>query len=549
MAVTIKRERPDQRRHHRLTAPLFVKVLGHRVRAADWSLGGLRLEGFPGDLPCIGAILELDLALPFQGFDVAFKVAAQVVRKDLEHGMFAVRFIEVGERESELMAHFVEELVRGHMGDVDDTIQRIDVPVTPSSLKPDRPSKAPGGANAETHEPGVKRRTVDLWPLRRLVITAFYILLGFLVVTYSGIIAYANFFRMEVSTAVITAPVETVEAQTDGRVVRTGFEPGDLVRSGDVLLNLIDGKLEHQIELAGIEVQELKAKLAYLKRRHADELERGKGFASIETKNVEQARLSLEATDASLTIAHDQHARLKTLYDKGFTTASSLDEARDRVTTLQKQLHRQRLELATRLGLAERNLGKRLYTGDDLIGNSTELEAEIRLAENTIALAQERYRANLKLRDSLAVRAPFDGTVMKLPRYDHATVRRGDVIAIIEQRRDRQVTAFLTQDEVAKVGLGDEALLFIPALGETLMGRVAIVDRTSGFVRQQEQRANPGYAWRGPDDRSAQVAITFDDDKVLRDWKRYRSGLPVVVNFERRTQNSFLSRLAEKLAL
>lgn len=544
MAVTIKRERPDQRRHHRLSAPLFVDVCGHRVRAADWSLGGLRIDQFPGDLPSIGSEVELSMALPFQGFNVAFMATAEVVRVQPERGMFAVRFSELGERERELMAHFIEELVRGHMGDAADTIQRIDVPVTPASLKPDESSaprtKAPV---TEPHKLPQKRL-----PLKTIAMSAIYILLGLLVSSYAAILTYSNFFRMEVPTAVITAPVQTIEAQVDGRIELTGLQPGDAVESGDVLLKLIDGKLEREIELAEIAVEERKAKLVYLRRRHADELERVRDFAAIEMKNVEQTRLSMEAADASLKAANDRFARVQTLYNKGFATQSRLDEAREKRITLEKQLASKRIELATRVGLAENDLGKRLYTGDDLIGKLAELEAEVRFVEQDIELTRQRYAANKKMRDDLTVRAPFDGTIQKLPRFNHVSVRRGDIVAVVEQRRNRQVTAFLTQDEIAKVGLGDEALLYLPALGETFSGRVTSIDRTTGFIREQEQRMNPGYAWRGPADRSAQVVISFDDHARLSDYERYRAGLPVTVIFEQRTQNSILSSLAKSLS-
>ncbi len=571
MAVTITRERPDQRRHHRLTAPLFVEVRGHRVRAADWSLGGLRIEDFIGDLPAVGSTVEIGISLPFQGFDVAFKTQAEVVRANPARGMFAVQFIDMGDRERELMAHFIEELVRGHMGAVEDTIQRIDVPVTPASLKPDEPKKPPaapkGAAEKKSeakpaNEPKsrpvtspkspveqLERLPFHRLPVKTVVMSAFYIILGFLVFSYAGVLAYTNIFRMEVQTAVISAPVETVEAQADGHVEWAGLQPGDPVRSGDVLLNLIDSKLEREIELADIAIKERKAKLIYLKQRHAAELDRLKGFASIEMKNVEQSRLSMEETAASLEEARDQLRRLQTLYDKGFTTEVRLSEARERVVKLEKKLARERIEVSTRAALAEDNIGRRLYTGDDLIGNSAELEAEVQLARNEIALAQQRYIASLKLRENLAVRAPFDGTILKLPRFNHASVRRGDIIAVVEQRRNRHVTAFLTQDEVSRVGIGDEALLYVPALGETLSGRVEAVDRTSGFIEEQNQRANPGYRWRGPTDRSARVTIRFDDEKAVRDYQRYRSGLPVVVVFEKRTQNSILSALGQKLEL
>ena len=82
MSVTVKREKPDQRRHHRVTAPLFVSLEGNpfKARAHNWSLGGLRVDGYPGELPALGNEVALQLTLPFQGFDISFDVKGRVVR-------------------------------------------------------------------------------------------------------------------------------------------------------------------------------------------------------------------------------------------------------------------------------------------------------------------------------------------------------------------------------------------------------------------------------------------------------------------------------------
>jgi len=213
MAVKVKRERPDQRRHHRVTAPLFVDVGGWRLRAADWSLGGLRVEGFPDAVPAPGAALDLHLTLPFQGFDVAFDAKAEVVRNDPDTGMFAVKFTELGERERALMSHFIEELVRGAMVDIEETINRIDVPVTPASLKPD-PSPA--------REVPVRR-----WPVKTVVMTVLYILLGLVVFGYAGLLVYSNFYRLEVKTAVISAPVDVLKARADVELVWRDISPSN----------------------------------------------------------------------------------------------------------------------------------------------------------------------------------------------------------------------------------------------------------------------------------------------------------------------------------
>ncbi len=540
MSVKVRRERPDQRRHHRVTAPLFVSYGGHRIKAADWSLGGLRVVDFPGSLPDAGSEIALQLTLPFQGFDVTFDVTAEVVRQIADTAMFAVRFKQIGERERELMTHFLEELVRGSMMEVEDTIQRIDVPVTPASLQPD--------VNP------LKKMPVRRWPAKALAMTSIYAILGIVVFGYTALLTYSNFFRLEVQTAVISAPVEVVAAHADGQIKWAGVKPGDPVRAGTVIVDLVDSSLQREIDLAEIAVREQKAKLGNMKRRHLDELEKVKSYATVEMKNIQQTKQELEALGAQLVLAQQQESRLKALYDKGYATGTKYEDARRQLITFKKDYEVRRIELTARIELSEQNVGKRMYTGNetigsgDLQGKSADIESEIKLGENEIEIAQQRVIANLKHRDRQAVRAPFDGVVLELPHINDGAVRRGDTIAIIEQRELRQVTAFLNQDEVVRIGLHDEAQLFIPALGETMTVRVAKIDRTTGFIQEQSRQQNPGYRWRGSVDRSAKVVLEFADPRKVRDVDRYRSGLPVVVVFPQRSTNTLLSSIKKRFA-
>ena len=182
-------------------------------------------------------------------------------------------------------------------------------------------------------------------------------------------------------------------------------------------------------------------------------------------------------------------------------------------------------------------------------GQAADVEAQVQLAEHQIVLAEQKHQSFVKQRDRVSVVAPFDGTVLDIPRVDRGSVRKGDTLAVIEQRRDRRVTAFLNQDEILKVGLGDHALIYVPALGETVGGRVVTIDRTSGFIREQDQRQGPGYGWRGPTDRSAKIVIEFEQSTRIADDERYRSGTPVVVVFEQRSTNSLLSAIKKKFAV
>jgi multidrug resistance efflux pump len=206
------------------------------------------------------------------------------------------------------------------------------------------------------------------------------------------------------------------------------------------------------------------------------------------------------------------------------------------------------LEFKSQVELANTSDGRWHYSGQAMIGDVAQIEAQVRLAEHEVLLTQQKYQTLINHKDRLSVRAPFDGTLLELPHVDRGSVRRGDVIAVVEQRRQRQVTAYLNQDEVLRVGLGDEVLIFVPALNETLKGRVAQVDRTSGFVREQGLAQGPGYRWRGASDRSAKVTITFLDSDKISNQDRYRAGLPVVAIFPQRSTNSFVGSIKQRFS-
>jgi len=521
MAVKVRRERPDQRRHHRVTAPLFVDVGGWRMRAADWSLGGLKVEGFPESVPEPGTELDLHLTLPFQGFEVAFDATAEVVRNDPASGMFAVKFTELGERERELMSHFIEELVRGSMVDIEDTINRIDVPVTPASLKPDASPKQDVPA----------RR----WPVKTIVMSAFYIALGVIVFSYTALLLYTNFYRLEVQTAVITAPIAEIKARTDGRIRWQGVMPGEIVAADQVLVDLLDTELERDIAQSDLAISEQKAKLAYLKKRHLEELRRAEGFATVEMKNLKQTRLKHEATQAELATAELHRNRIQTLFKKGYATSAQRETAEREVIRLRKLVEELEVELRSRTTLAKSNVGKRLYNGDNLVGELAKYEAEVELAASEVKIRSKRKAMLEQQRDRLKIRAPFDGRLVKVLRSDNSNVRRGETVAMIEQPRSRSIKAFLKQDDVSRVGLGDIVDVFVPALQTRLDGRVTSIDRTDGFLQELEARKAPGYTWRGPTDRSAQVTIEVVNDPDFQTSKAFKPGTPVVVVFPRRS--------------
>ena len=520
MSVKVRRERPDQRRHHRVTAPMFVSIGGVRYRADNWSLGGLKVSGLKCDVPSPGDKVSLHLELPFQGFGINFDVTAEVVRNAPDDGMIAVKFLDLGEREAELMQHFIEDIIRGAMSDVEDTIQRIDVPVTPASIKPDPSPK----------EQVPKRR----WPVRAVVMSAAYLFAGLAVFGYAGVLVYSSYIKLEIRSAVISAPLENVKAQAEGRVKWTKFRPGDPVQKGDIVLQLDDNKIEREIDLARLAIKERSNEVAYFMRRKIDEIEKVSAFAEIEAKDIEQARLLKENLEEQVHAARLAHVRAEHLYAKRHTPATKVEDARKRLVELEKRLESEKLELETRIRLAEKNIGKRHYNGEILVGDLQKFNAEIKRAEGLLDLDKQRFEVALLHRRRLNVMAPFTGTLLQLPRTDNGYVKAGETVALFEKSGVRAITAFLTQDEISDIQLGALADVYIPATGEFTKAQISDIDRTTGFFRQATTRSAIRHQWRGSKERTARVKLQFTDPQHFSNHVTYRSGLPVTVNFTRK---------------
>jgi multidrug resistance efflux pump len=531
MPIQVKHERPDQRRHHRVTAPLFVRVNdGPQVRARDWSLGGVRIDGYTEKLPALGEQLTLDVILPFQGFDIAFEAKAHVVRVVEEIRSFAVEFDELSERARLLMMHFIEDLVRGVMSPVGDAIQRIDLPVTPVSAEPD---PQPKNVTAERG-----------FSIRQATWVSLYAILGFVVFGYTALVLYSNVFRMEVQTAVVAAPIVKVAAQGDGELPVIRARVGDRVTSGETVVYFSEFELEKQIDLAKLKIQEKEAELNRLLARRAAELETMTEYAAVDLKNVEQTKIDVSQLSAEERVARNKYNRVAGLVKQGFATKSAVEEAENWLAAARAKLESKKLELKEQMRLADAGLGKRFYNGREMKGVMGEIDANIGMARNDIALSHQAHEALLKHRERLAVHAPFDGRVAELPVPQSASVKRGDIIAVFEKDSERWISAFLTQDEVTKVGLGDPASVFFPALDRSFRYKVTSIDRTSGFKDEVSRR----FSWRGADDRSAEVKLELVED-VPDDLKaKITSGLPAIVLFEAKATNPILAAMWRQIA-
>lgn len=253
--MKITREKACQRLHHRVQTPLAVDIDGTTYQAIDWSLGGIRVGGFDVSAASVGDSLPCFFRLPFQGFEIAFDTCIEVVRLDAEAGHLAARFLDLDDRQKELMNHFIEQLIRGAMVPISDTILRIDSPVTPVSTKPD-PSP-------------VEEVPVNRWPVKLVAMSAFYVVLGCFSFYLVGSAIYNNFLSLEVENAIAGKHVEPIISLTDGKVIQVAVNQERTVAAGEPLFRISSPDLNRRIKDAKVLLEQSKLELESLRKKHA----------------------------------------------------------------------------------------------------------------------------------------------------------------------------------------------------------------------------------------------------------------------------------------
>jgi multidrug resistance efflux pump len=270
--MKITREKACQRLHHRVHTPLHLQIDGRDYAAQDWSLGGFCVADWDRDITEVnsGKSLSCKFELPFQGFDIGFAIDIEVVRVDEESRTMAAKFVSLDERQTELMSHFVEQLVRGSMTPIQDTILRIDSPVTPVSTKPD-PS------------PMAEVPTQRL-PVRLITMSLVYLFIGVVLFSLATITVYDNFLSLRVNSAVTNAPVEPIVSLVDGRIRNVNIAVDEPIREGQTMLSIESPDLKNRIDESKIFVEQKKLELEALRQRQVLAIETSGSAASKEAR-------------------------------------------------------------------------------------------------------------------------------------------------------------------------------------------------------------------------------------------------------------------------
>ena len=585
MSLSIVRDRPDRRRAYGINAPLHVSVAGgDRVRASEWSHLGFVLpeDALP---PIDGGLVQVVLHVDYQGFqiDVPARAALDQTGEDPPGaGLVRLEFVELDGRAREIVQRFVDDYVRGRAVPAGDALVTLDAPHEPIDIEP------------EPTPPTVRRR------LRPLAMTVFYLTVGLATFAYLGVLLYAHLVRLEVRTAVVTRPIEVVRTNDDGTIVSVHREEGELVGPGGLVARMSDPRLDEQIARAEAQLVAAVNQTRRARKRVRIDEQRLRDYRLLWDAERRTIQRDIDRLEKDWRRALVRFHRSVALWDENargtlskwwvvrdplgwswnedewgraclgrlkprevaeiaalravFPRPLAIDDFRKveivscatliqrfrEVDRLKKRWRAAR-EDAKRQRRIDRVSDKRLFNGNEFV-----VDLDVAYLGRDKAKAQESEMrallASLKAqRGRSSLRSARGGRVVEMAVAPELPVTKGQTVAVVEAEVPPTIDAYLTQEEVGQVGLGDRAEVFLPALDGAFPAYVVRVDRTAGHRDDDLAR----HFWREDGARSALVRLALE---VSADGPHVASGLPATVLFERRSPDLLRRRARREAA-
>jgi len=95
---------------------------------------------------------------------------------------------------------------------------------------------------------------------------------------------------------------------------------------------------------------------------------------------------------------------------------------------------------------------------------------------------------------------------------------------------NKNIIAYLTQDEIIHIGSSRQVKIYIPSSGKTYRGKILEINRTDGFIDEIKAQ----YRWRSFQlDRSAMVTISVMGMDQKNFNQQVFSGMPAIVYFSK----------------
>jgi multidrug resistance efflux pump len=466
--LTVRYDGPSARRHPRVVAPAWVELDGKRYATVDWSVGGFRISGF-ADGSRVGEPRAIRFFLNFQGFEIGFDAQAKLLGVDKTLEQASGEFVKLGQRESELLRHFLIGVATGEVSSVSDTLVHIDSPTSVASW-----GRAP--AVSEDALNG------GSWKKRGRLQRSLYFVAGPLLAGYAILAGYQSLFRMEIETAMVVRPTETVVAQGVGHLESMLVQEGQIVSAGQPLFTAVDEDHGRDLEVKRLELARAQVEL---KSAHAAKLAAGDKmsiYIGIARHKQKMASERVKALAIETESAQRNLSRVESLVRDGLEPRSALDEANASFAKVKGDLNQALPDLDLANDAVRAAEQGSFYDGFRLIGELPDQAIREDAAAAHVRIAEQELATDHGGSGRTTYSVPFPGRVVRITKSPGSTVDRGETLALIERvDDDPRIYALLTQDQVTRIRLGEGGTVRVPMLQQRFRAVVVRTDKAGAI--------------------------------------------------------------------
>jgi multidrug resistance efflux pump len=524
-SVTVRYDRASARRHQRVSAPARVEIDGRQYPTRDWSVGGFCVVDFDGD-PRTGEPRPIRFYVNFQGFEIGFEAQARVCAHDASKRSISAEFVGLGQRETELLRHFVMGVSTGEMTSVSETLVHMDSPVSVAHWG--RPPLA--GADPLAQEPLKKKSRLT---------AALYFAVGPVVAGYVLLTGYQTLFRMDIENAVVVRPTETVVAQGIGYVESMQVKEGDHVVAGQPLFTLMDNDQGRDLEDRKHDLDVARVELQSARTANQSAKEQLRIYQGIARHKQQVAAERVKALEVESQTAEKNLVRVESIVSKGLDSQSELDNAKALYAREKGELDQARPELEVANDAVRAADRGSFYDGYRLIDEGPAAELREQEATARVKLAEEQVASFHEGTGRTTYRAPFTGRVVRATKSPGSTVDRGETLALLERVDDPpRVFALLTQDQVTRIRLGQSGTVRVPMVQQRFHAVVIRTDKAGAIPGGvlTDLLANASKTPR-PTDPSGYIELELPSLSQAAKTS-LRSGMPAIVNLPRAPKGS-----------
>lgn len=275
-----------------------------------------------------------------------------------------------------------------------------------------------------------------------------------------------------------------------GRLVKVHVTEGDVVKKGDVVMEIDAKDTELAIKKTKAQIAQLDAQIASTSGAQAVNYLKADNDETQSFRQIDQQRAAVASAQATLRNAQLDYDRKASLVEAGAIAQSQLDDATMTLNVAQAGVEQQQ-QLLDKLLAGAQDTGA--TDGIALPTIAQERASAANMSNDVAALESQRQALVVALeeletqKERLTMRAPEDGKILKVLSKEGEMVAAGTPVVLLESNRS-YYDIYLSEEQAAGLAEGDEVTGVTVAGKKQVKGTIQLLTQAPGFADLKQSR-------------------------------------------------------------